>query len=102
MNMGTYIKCHNGTSTFALSSSLSPLAGDHLAPPWRRCSFASDTLVLRLMSLAAEADGLRWGGSEGGTGGAKKSLSKRKAWMNEILQSFFLFSQRLKLVRNNE
>lgn len=65
MNMGTYIKCHNGTSTFALSSSLSPLGGGHLAPLWRRCSFAFDTLILRLMSVAAEADELEgWGGCE--------------------------------------
>lgn len=62
MNMGTYIKCHNGTSTFALSSSLSPLGGGHLAPLWRRCSFASDTLILRLMSVAAEADECVGGG----------------------------------------
>lgn len=61
MNTGTYIKCHNGTSTFALSSSLSPLGGGHLAPPRRQCSFASDTLVRRLMSVAAEAGELRWG-----------------------------------------
>lgn len=72
MNTGTYIKCHNGTSTFALSSSLSPLGGGHLAPPWRRCSFASDTLILRLMSVAAKADD--WGDDRR----VKQKLLKKK------------------------
>lgn len=76
MNMGTYIKCHNGTSTLPLSSSLSPLGGGHSAPPWRHCSFASDTLVLRLMAAAAEADESGGDGDEGDEGAATGAVQK--------------------------
>lgn len=42
MNIGTYINCHNGTSTFILSSSLSP-----------RLSSGSLSLSLSLRAVAA-------------------------------------------------
>lgn len=84
MNIGTYINCHNGTSTFTFSSSLSPFLRGHTAlrspsEALKCSSFETLRLIWLLYTYEAE-DGrekVGWGGFDTCTVHGKVMITKQ-------------------------